>query len=82
MARDIPFDDDTMTLFMGLGGPDKPGQHGRTMIPAPEQNAIDFATQIRDLCEEFLQSFGKETNSEEKTERSEESPTEEPLEEE
>lgn len=66
MAERIPFDEDTMTLIMGLGGPDKPGQHGRTMIPAPEQTAIDLITQIRDLCVDYLQSAGKEDEGEEK----------------
>ena len=65
MADKIPFDEDTMTLIMGLGGPDKPGQHGRTMIPAPEQTAIDLITQIRDLCVDYLQSAGKEDEDEE-----------------
>ena len=51
MADKIPFDEDTMTLIMGLGGPDKPGQHGRT---------------IRDLCADYLQSAGKEDEDEEK----------------
>lgn len=59
MADKIPFDEDTMTLIMGLGGPEKPGQHGRTMIPAPENSAIDVITQIRDLCEDFLRSADK-----------------------
>lgn len=66
MAERIPFDEDTMTLIMGLGGPDKPGQHGRTMVPAPEQTAIDLITQIRDLCEEYLQSADKKEKREEK----------------
>ena len=66
MADKIPFDEDTMTLIMGLGGPEKPGQHGRTMIPAPENKAIDIITQIRDLCEEYLQSADKEEKREEK----------------
>ena len=66
MAKSIPFDEDTMTLIMGLGGPEKPGQHGRTMVPAPEQKAIDLVTEIRDMCEEFLQSAGKEEKPEEK----------------
>ena len=66
MADKIPFDEDTMTLIMGLGDPDKPGQHGRTMVPAPEQTAIDLITQIRDLCEEYLQSADKEEKREEK----------------
>lgn len=64
MADKIPFDEDAMTLIMGLGGPEKPGQHGRTMVPAPDQKAIDIITQIRDLCEEFLQSADKEENEE------------------
>ena len=66
MADKIPFDEDTMTLIMGLGDPGKPGQHGRTMIPAPEDKAIDVITQIRDLCVEFLQSADKEEKPEEK----------------
>ena len=48
MAKSIPFDEDTMTLIMGLGGPEKPGQHGRTMVPAPEQKAIDLVTEIHE----------------------------------
>ena len=71
MADKIPFDEDTMTLIMGLGGPDKPGQHGRTMIPAPENNAIDVITQIRDLCEDFLQSAGKDESEESKKDEDE-----------
>ena len=57
--KEIPFDEDMMTLIMGLGSPEKPGQHGRTMMPAPEQKPIDIITQIRDLCEEFLQTVDK-----------------------
>lgn len=66
MADRIPFDEDTMTLIMGLGGPEKPGQHGRSMVPAPENKAIDIITQIRDLCEDFLATAGKEDEHEEK----------------
>ena len=64
MADKLPFDDDTMTLIMGLGDPEKPGQHGRRTIPAPENSAIDVITQIRDLCEDFLQTAGKEDKEE------------------
>lgn len=74
MAKRIPFDDDTMTLIMGLGGPDKSGQHGRTTTMAPGQDAIDTITQIRDLCEEFLMNAGKESDEEEKPEKEEEAP--------
>lgn len=66
MAERIPFDEDTMTLIMGLGDPGKPGQHGRSMVPAPENKAIDVITQIRDLCEDFLQSADKEGKPEER----------------
>lgn len=74
MAKELPFDEDTMTLIMGLGEPDKPGQHGRRTIPAPEQDAIDLVMNIRDMCEDFLKSAGKE-DKEEKMEDSEEEPT-------
>ena len=59
MAKELPFDDDVMTLIMGLEGPGEPGQHGRKNVPAPEMDAVDLATQIRDLCEEFLKKAGK-----------------------
>lgn len=68
MADKIPFDEDTMTLIMGLGDPGKPGQHGRSMVPAPENKAVDVITQIRDLCEDFLRSADKGEESEEKPE--------------
>ena len=77
MADKIPFDEDAMTLIMGLGGPEKPGQHGRTMVPAPDQKAIDVITQIRDLCEDFLKTADKEEEPEEETEENEESESEE-----
>jgi len=75
MAEKIPFDEDTMTLIMGLGGPDEPGQHGRTKVPAPENKAIDVITQIRDLCEDFLMSTDKE-DEEEKPEKEDTEDTE------
>lgn len=65
MAKDIPFDEDMMTLIMGIGDPEKPGQHGRTMIPAPDQDAIGVISQIRDLCEDFLKSAGKDEDGKE-----------------
>lgn len=64
MAKELPFDEDTMTLIMGLGDPEAPGQHGRKTIPAPENDAIDIITQIRDLCEDFLKVAGKESEEE------------------
>lgn len=77
MAKEIPFDDDVMTLIMGLGGPEEPGQHGRTHVPAPENKAVDVITQIRDLCVDFLKNAGKEEEKpeEKKEEDSEKEPT-------
>ena len=67
MAKELPFDDDVMTLIMGLGGPEEPGQHGRTMIPAPQNSAIDLVTKIKEMCEDFLlTSDKKEEKPEEK----------------
>jgi hypothetical protein len=80
MADKMPLDEDAMTLILGLGDPEKPGQHGRRMIPAPENSAIDVITQIRDLCEDFLQTVGKEEESEDKEEGGKE-PSEETEEE-
>lgn len=72
MTKEIPFDEDALTLIMGLGSPEKPGQHGRTLIPAPENKPIDIITQIRDLCEEFLQTVDKEEKPEKKEDDGEE----------
>ena len=65
MADKIPFDEDAMTLIMGLGGPSEPGQHGRTEVPMPEQDAIGLVTQIKDLCEEFLLQVDKASEKQE-----------------
>lgn len=64
MAKDIPFDEDMMTLIMGVGGPDEPGQHGRTKAPFPTEDAVGVITQIRDLCDDFLMKSGKEEEKE------------------
>lgn len=85
MSKEIPFDEDVMTLIMGLEGPEEPGQHGRKTIPAPQMDAIDLATQIRDLCEDFLQSAGKSDNEAGKSAKKqgdEEADSEEEIEEE
>ena len=81
MAKDIPFDDETMTLIMGLGGPEKPGQHGRTITEAPAKDAIGLITQIRDLCEEFLLNVNK-GNDKNKSKPKEDNSDEEEMEEE
>lgn len=71
MAKDIPFDEDMMLLFSGIGDPNEPGQHGRTAAPVPTDDAIDTITQIRDLCEDFLMKAGKEDESKKSNEDSE-----------
>ena len=70
MAKELPFDEDVMTLIMGLGGPEESGQHGRKTVPAPDKTAIDLVMEIRDLCEGFLKSADKD--KEEKPEEKEE----------
>lgn len=83
MAKDIPFDEDAMTLFMGLGGPEEPGQHGRKNAPVPTEQAIDVITQIRDLCEDFLNKADKEDekDSKDKSPKDKEEPEDNPEEE-
>jgi len=68
MAGKQPFDDDMMTLIMGIE-PDEPGQHGRTKVPSPDKDAVGIITQIKDLCEEFLMRAGKESDGEEQEKR-------------
>ncbi len=57
MAKDSPFDEDVMTLIMGIE-PNEPGQHGRTLAPKPDKDAVGVISQIKDLCEEFLLRAG------------------------
>lgn len=64
MAKDMPFDDDIMTMIMGVE-PSEPGQHGRTTAPKPDKDAVGVVMEIRDLCEEFLQRAGKNEEQEE-----------------
>lgn len=61
MAKEIPFDDDMMSVIMGIGGPEKPGQHGRTNMPAPSADAVELVTNIRDMCDDWLEKAGKES---------------------
>lgn len=81
MAKEMPFDDDVMTLIMGLGGPEEPGQHGRTSAPMPGKDAVDVITEIRDLCEEFLAKAGKGPEEGDKEEKGGEEPSDETEEE-
>lgn len=59
MSNKMPFDDDMMTLIMGIEADDEPGQHGRTLAPPPDKDAIGVITEIRDMCENFLKAAGK-----------------------
>lgn len=65
--KDMPFDEDVMTLIMGIE-PEEPGQHGRTKVPKPDKDAVGVIMEIRDLCEEFLQRAGKNGEEEKKEE--------------
>lgn len=58
MAKDIPFDEDVMSIIMGVS-PNEPGQHGRTSVSVPTKDAVAFVTEIRDMCDDFLKSVGK-----------------------
>lgn len=64
MAKDdMPFDDDMMTLIMGIEpdgpNPGKPGQHGPKETPMPEDDVIDTLIKIRNLCEDAINKAGK-----------------------
>lgn len=58
MAKEEPFSEDMMTLIMGLE-PSAPGQHGRTLAPMPDKDAIGLISEIKDMCEEFLMRADK-----------------------
>lgn len=77
MAKNIPFDDDVMTMIMGVGGPEEPGQHGRTNAPMPTNDAVKLVTDIRDMCDEFLQKAGKDNEEPKETEEAEDTEEEE-----
>ncbi len=66
MANKIPFDEDMMTLIMGVGGPETPGQHGRTNAPMPTKDALSVMMEIRDLCDEFIEKCGKDPDEDER----------------
>lgn len=68
MTAKMPFDEDIMTLIMGVGEPDKPGQHGRVSAPAPDEDFIKLITDIRDMCDDYLNKCGKGDDSEKKGE--------------
>ena len=68
MTAEMPFDEDIMTLIMGVGEPDKPGQHGRVSAPAPDEGFIKLITDIRDMCDDYLDKCGKGDGPEKKGE--------------
>ena len=51
--------EDFMTIIMGLPGPMAPGMHGELKQENCIQPAIEFATKVRDMAEEFIHKFGK-----------------------
>lgn len=65
--KDIPFDDDVMTMIMGVGGPDESGQHGRTKAPMPTEDTVTFITTIRDMCDDYLKKIDKEDKEDKDT---------------
>lgn len=57
--------EDFMTLIMGLENPEKPGIHGKEKaVGYPHESCCEFIATIRDMCEEFLQNAGKDSNKE------------------
>ena len=57
MTKEMPFDEDVMTLIMGVS-PEEPGQHGRTKVPMPKEDAVGLICSIKEMCEQFLESHG------------------------
>ena len=56
----MPFGDDVMTIIMGID-PCEPGMHGPLEKPCPTDDAVGLVTKIRDMCEEWLCSTGKDS---------------------
>ena len=57
--NNIPFNEDVMTIILGLGDPGEPGMHGHVDSPAPDMDVIGFITKIRDMCDDYLMKCGK-----------------------
>lgn len=57
-------DEDFMTIIMGLGDPEKPGQHGPVkMMGMPHESCCELISKIKDMCEEFLvKNAGKDSS--------------------
>lgn len=50
-----PFDDQAITIIMGLDDPMKPGMHGPMKAPAPSDDAVQTIMKIKELCCKFLE---------------------------
>jgi hypothetical protein len=59
MGMGMPFGDEVMTIIMGID-PSDPGMHGRCEEPCPTDDAVGLVTKIRDMCDEWLRSCGKQ----------------------
>lgn len=55
----IPFDENTMTIIMGLGDPMAPGQHGPLEDHTADTGAIDLIIKIKEMCCDYLMKCGK-----------------------
>ena len=63
MTKEMPFDEDVMTLIMGVS-PEEPGQHGRTKVPMPKEDAVGLICSIKEMCEQFLEAHGESCGGE------------------
>lgn len=59
MGEGMPITPEVFELICGLGAPCEPGIHGPVRMEAAPEPAIEFATKIRDLCDDFICNYGK-----------------------
>ena len=59
MGMGMPMGEDFITIIMGLDDPCEPGMHGPMKEPCPTSDAVGLVTKIRDMCDEWLRSAGK-----------------------
>lgn len=57
--------DDVMTIILGIEDPCEPGMHGPLKEPCPSGDAVTLVTKIRDMCDEWLRSAGKDEGQDE-----------------
>lgn len=53
-------EEDVITIIMGLDDPCRPGMHGPMKAPCPTEDATDLIIKIRDMCDKWLTSAGKD----------------------